>query len=261
MNMYNFKIKFTKKKADRKCSDNEIYKLIDAYYNALANNGQVISGYELFTDGYDAIYLTTVLPREDSLSKGNNNDYVDSCLNKLQGVFEMETIKEGDNFEYCPSCTCESPSCYFFDACNDGESPIVCGDCHRPVPLYEIPYIFGEKEHATILWWQQANIAMDTLWCYGLWDRFTYSQKTLPNSKLNRAGRKIVKELERVLGVPVYFYMNYFDEPHDGEIVPKGLPNEIPRSCPQCGGEWIEDSEFYKCEKCKLITDKRQRDE
>lgn len=33
-----------------------------------------------------------------------------------------------------------------------------------------------------------------------------------------------------------------------------GRCKKPPETCPQCGDEWIKDPEFFKCEKCKLIT-------
>jgi len=260
--MYNYKIKFSKKVKANHITDNEIYDMIDDYFNVLLNNGQVISGFELFAVDDDTICLTTVLPREDSLSDKNNNDYVKGRLEKLQDFFDIELVREGANLEYHASCICEKPSWYFlYNEGNHGESPLVCGDCHKPVPLYEVPCIFNEKAHDTLLCWRQAKSAMNVLWHYGLWDRFTYGQTALHNSKLNREGRKIGKALEKVLGAPVYYFIYYFCEYCDDDehcIIPKGLPNRIPTVCPQCGGEWIDDNEFCKCVKCRIITDSPQ---
>jgi len=260
--MYNYKIKFSKKTKAKEIIDNEIYDMVDDYFNTLRNNGQVISGFELYIIDNDTICLTTVLPREDSLSDCNNNDFVKQRLKKLQDFFDIDFIKEGNNFEYHTSCVCEKPSWYFlYNEGNQGESPLVCGDCHKPVPLYEVPYIFNEKEHYSVLSWWRAKNAMDTLWHHGLWDRFTYGQTALHNSKLNREGRKIGKALEKGLGVPVYYFIYYFCEDCDEEeycMIPKGLPNKIPTVCPQCSGEWIDDNEFCKCAKCRLITDSPQ---
>ena len=254
--MYNYKIKFTKKAGASEITDDKVYYMIDDYFSTLNNNGQVISGFELYTDNTGVIYLTTVLPREDSLCDNNNNEYVKERLKDLQEVFEIEFVMEGSNFEYHTSCLCKKSSwCFLYNEGNDGESPLVCGDCHKPIPLYEVPYILGEKEHRPILNWWAAKNAMDTLWVYGLWDRFAYGQTALYNSKLNREGRKICKALEKVLGVPVYYFIYYMSDDCEDSIIPKGLPNRKPAVCPQCNGEWVDDNEFCKCEKCRLIID------
>lgn len=195
---------------------------------------------------------------EDSLSDTYSSIYVKERLSKIQEVFDIETIREGANIEYHTSCVCEKPSWYFlYNEGNLGESPLVCGDCQQPVPLYKVPYIRDEKDHYLFLSWFRAKNAMDSLWHHGLWDRFTYGETVRPKSKLNREGRKLCKDLEKILGVPVYYFIHYFCEPDDEEcmIVPKGLPHAIPNVCPECCGEWIDDSEFCKCEKCRLVTD------
>ncbi len=259
--MYYYKIAFTKKFKDERLSDDDVYDLIDCYFGALINNGQVISGYELYTDNNDVVYLATVLPRENSLSDSVSNDYVKGYLEKVRQFFDVEFIKEGNNIEYDESCTCSKPSWYFLCAeYGNGESPLICGDCRKPVPLYEVPYIFNEKEHFSLLDWYRASKAMNTLWIHSLWDRFTYAQTALPDSKLNREGRKIAKALEKVLKAPVFYHIKYFCEPYDDDmIVPKGLPHDIPETCPKCKGEWTDDEKFRKCERCRLITDRPRR--
>ncbi len=255
--MFNYKIKFTRKKEAAEITNEKACELIDDYYNTLSNNGQAICGFEIYSDK-DSIIFAIVLPMEDSLSDNYSSTYVKERYNKLKDIFDIEIIREGINIEYHTSCECIKPSWYFlYNEGNLGESPLVCGDCHKPVPLYKIPYISKEKDHYPVLSWWRAKNAMDSLWYHGLWDRFTYGENVLPKSKLNREGRKLCKELEKSLKVPVYYFIYYFCEEDDDEdmITPKGLPHQIPKVCPLCGGEWIDDSEFCKCEKCRLITD------
>ena len=258
--MYNYKIKMIKKATACQISDENAFDIVEDYWCALNNNGQVIGGFDVFLDN-GSIYLTTVLPTKESLSDKLNNDYVKERLEELRDFFDIELMQEGVNLEYNTSCVCKKPSWYFLYGENNGENPLACGDCHKSIPLHGVPYIFGEKEHFSLLAWWRAKNAMDTLWHHGLWDRFTYEQTALHNSKLNREGRKISKALEKVLNAPVYYFIYYFCEDCDeGEhcIIPKGLPNKIPTVCPQCGGKWIDDNEFCKCVKCRLITDSPQ---
>lgn len=83
------------------------------------------------------------------------------------------------------------------------------------------------------------------------------------NSKLSREGRKICKELEKVLKAPVYYTLFYFfDDEKDKKfcLVPQRLQNGTPMVCPQCGSEWLKDSKFVRCEKCRLIAENRYLD-
>jgi len=255
--MLNYKIKFAKKSSADEISEKTAFDMIEDYWGTLKNNGQVVGGFDVFlNDGI--IYLTTVIPTIESLSNRYNNNYVKERYEKLTKFFDVEFMLEGENIEYPSSCVCEKPSWYFlYHQENTGDSPVICGDCHKPIPLYKLPYIFNEEEHYSVLSWYRAKTALFTLWEHGLWDRFTYGEISHHNSKINREGRKICKEYEKKLGAPFYYYLYYFRENYneDGMITPKGLPYDIPQRCPQCGGTWIDDSEFCICEKCRLITD------
>jgi len=253
--MYNYKLKFTKKpEADGMDAGVLVERLI-SYWKALYHNGQVVGGFDVFSDD-GHFYLTAVLPEEDSLSDSYNNVYARERLKKLNELFEVELIREGLNLENCYACTCEKPSgfCLSWNHADD-ESPLFCEDCALPIPLYKVPYILGDLgEHLSIVNWQNACQRMYGLWFHGSWDRFTYGELSKHNSKLNREGRKICKALEKVLGVPVYYYLFSFHE-RDKEvltIIPRGFPNGTPKACPQCGGAWEDDGDFVKCEKCRL---------
>ena len=248
--MFNYKIKFAKKSDVDKIDDDVVFDMIEDYFNTLYNNGQVIGGFDVFSHNGE-IFLTVVLPMEDSLSDKYSNGYVKERLEKLESVFDIEVIKEGDNLEYYKSCTCEKPSWYYlYSSFFQEEGSLVCGDCNRPVPLYKVPYILREKEHNSLTNWQSAYMSMHNLWMYGHWNKFTYGQFCLHNSKLNREGRRIRKELEKILRMPVYYYLYYFDL---GEAV--AYMRGTPEVCPKCGGEWARDGEFCKCEKCRLLAD------
>lgn len=254
--MYNYKLRFTKKKNIDEISNENAYDLINDYYNTLRSNGQVVGGSDIF-ENQGSIFVSVVLPTADSLMEVNNSIYVDERIKKVKEFFEIDIVYEGNNIEYDNSCMCDKPSWYYlYNERSLGESPLICGDCLNPVPLYRVPYIRNESDHNRILNWQEAKKAINSLWFYGLWDKFTYGENVLLKSKLNREGRKLCRELEKVLNTPVYYFIYYICWPMDEETKAlKGLPLEAPKSCPQCGGEWIDDTKFCKCEKCRLITD------
>ena len=257
--MFNYKIKFVKKPDAIDLSDENALELIEDYWSVLHLNGQTVGGFDVYKDG-EFIYLTTVVPTEEALLGNFDNEYVRVRLGKINEFFTFEVILEGENLEYKDSCSCEKPTWYYLYSNGKGESPLVCGDCDKPFPLYKITQTRNNKEHDEIIGWALANDAMHKLWIHGLWDRFTYREMSMYNSKLNREGRKICKEFEKTLGIAVYHYIYcFYEQCSDDEcsIVPKGLPNMTPPVCPQCGGEWTDDSIFCKCEKCRLIADSR----
>ena len=257
--MFNYKIKFTKKANADGLDDEAVFEIIDDYWGALSNNGQVVGGFDIFSNGV-SVFLTTVLPEADAISDVNCNDYVKERYMKLKDLFDVEIIQEGINLEWSDSCACKKSSWYYlFNDYRKEDTPLICGDCNHSVPLYKVPYILGEKEHFSVLGWQKAHSKMDGLWAHGLWDRFTYGELSKHNSKLNKEGRKICKAFEKVLDAPVYYFLYYFEhEDEAGEkhpFIPRGLQNGTPKVCPQCKSEWIDNAGYIKCEKCRLMYD------
>lgn len=247
--MYNYKIKFIKKPKTGQITDEKAAELIESYFNPLLNNGQVLCGYDLYKDSYGFLYANVILPEEDSLSGVYDNGYVKEYRKKLNEFFDTELIREGINLEYHEPCDCKKPSWYFLyiDTPWNNETPLICGDCSGYVPLYKVPYISDEKEHFSLLSWRIAYQSMERLWIHSLWDRFTYGQVFKYDSKLNIEGRKLSRNYEKVLSTPVYYYIDY-------NVRAWIAPKKPPETCPECCGEWIKDPEFFKCEKCRLIT-------
>jgi predicted nucleic acid-binding Zn ribbon protein len=256
--MYNYKIKFVDKPEADKVERDILYDAVFWYMLALSNNGQVITGFNIFFND-DYYYASVILPEKDSLSDSNNGYYVKQSLEKLNEYFNIEIIYDGNNAEHDTVCKCEKPSWYLLYTNRESHDyPLLCGDCESPVPLYKIPYLFKDKEHNTILHWSHAYESMLGVWISGLDDRYTYKQLNAHNSTLNRDGQTICRELKKKLGVPVYYYLFYFDYFDDVPRSPKGA-KEAPKLCPKCGFDWTCPNEqnpiHYKCDRCLLLAD------
>lgn len=276
--MNNYKIKYTRK-AGMEVDNDAVYKLIDDYFGCLYNNGQVVGGYDIFEKD-DIFYATFVMPEETALEKKNNSEYANDRVEKLTAVLDYEIINEGENFEYSNPCACENSTWYLLATDHfQNSSPVHCGDCDCPVPLYKISHLDGEKEHFSIICgWQNSHKNMHQLWIDGHWDRFTYGQLSKFNSKLNKEGQRACKELEKVLGKPVYNHIFIYQE-DEHLLTPKGMLREIPTTCPKCGNEWTycgiwdrncemlrwlgkektnefkSQFAFCKCDDCRLAMD------
>ena len=244
--MFHYKIKLTKKPGTQSLENSEIVDMIDDYLSPLDNNGQFVSGYNLYSDG-TFFYVTLVLPEEDSMSNAYGNHYVKTHTERLRTFFDIELIREGVDLEHHRSCACEKPSWFLLYPESGHYSPLICGDCRGSVPLYKVPYPSSDTEHTEILNWRNAYCNMRNLWVHSLWDRFTSAQMRKHNSKLNLEGRDICAELEKKLSVPVYYFLHYQIEAWVGA-------GKTPKVCPQCGNDWAVNPEFYKCETCRLIT-------
>ena len=114
--MYNYKLRFTKKEDVDEISNENAYDLINDYYNTLRSNGQVVGGSDIF-ENQGSIFVSVVLPTEDSLMAVNNSIYVDERIKKVKEFFEINIVYEGNNIEYDNSCMCDQPSWYYL--CNE----------------------------------------------------------------------------------------------------------------------------------------------
>lgn len=244
--MESIKIGFRFLKSDQKP---ELYREeLWRYLACLYLNGQILKSYSLVSrpGGFDA-YAT--IPAPDALEPASHSVYGKSMRAKLQNSFALSVEGLGRNEDCGEPCGCGSPSCYLlYPEYGSEESPLRCGDCGGSIPLYKVPYIFGEEEHNSLLHWFEAYRAIDKLWMHGTSDRFSYRQLNHPDSSLFREGRKICRALETALHKPVYHFVF-----HAGKDQPV---------CPSCQQPWqsFGDQEVmdYKCDNCRLATEKNR---
>ena len=134
------------------------------------------------------------------------------------------------------------------------ESPLCRGDNGKPIPLYRLPGAHEDRE--AIYFWQDAYHAYDAIWmkCSAL-EIPVYKQLADPSSELSQQGLKICKAIEKVTGVPTYYYLTRYWGRRD---------NEDKRKCPGCGSAWRmanpshRSSGFwhfaFQCKRCRLVS-------
>lgn len=211
-----------------------VYNLLGAWYQ----NGQILNdNYVYERDGTYISYVST--DDTDSLDEKYANQHVKAAM----GEFSYTIKYCGELTESKGCCSCKSPSCYelYTDTCN--ASPMICGDCRLPVPLYRLPYLDGGRDHFRLINWTEMYMHMEGLWMTSYHDRYTYHQLTSIDSVLVKEGRKICRDMEKILCKPVYYNIYY--------------SKRVPKVCPSCKKEWITtenpDSQEYMCEACRLI--------
>jgi len=251
--MYNYKIMFIKKSEtstlEKKILENKIYD----YLLSLSYNGQLINDFNIFIK--DSNYYVSITTLEkDSLSSVNNGGIVKEKLTELEIYFEIKVLYKGVHIESVKVCKCNKSSFYFLYANTESSDyPVLCGDCSNFVPIYKIPLLFNDKEHYAIRHWSHSYKNIFSLWLNGLDDKYTYKQQSSYNSKLSREGRAICKELKRVFGTPVYYYLFNFDNCNEGISL-----NNIKKTCLVCSSNLElskKNSKFYKCDKCEILID------
>ena len=242
-----------------KCKTNKkqgrIYNDVLNMLTALFYNGQIREDFvvEEYEDKHVAHVTTIGL-------EALNEEYCNKDYKRIVEDYDVE-------IEFFPSaisekiCTCKTCSFYLIEySIHIESSPILCGDCSRPVPLYKIPYFKKEVDHYTLITYRKMYDNIFTLWIDGLHDSFTKKQMTDYRSSLNKAGLKLRKELEKLTNIPVYFSL------HNplGCYYKFTFNNRNLKRCPSCKGKFSPIKHEYVdkiCPKCKMAFATSAEDE
>src|SRR5687767_3395807 len=136
---------------------------VEALVAAWHKNGQVLEWQTARMS--DAVRVLALLPKPDSLLAINNNTYATRALDDLTArhIDPPDVQILGPDPESDGACACaHRSSLVLFTNYLSKQPPMRCGDCFRPVPLYELPHVH-DHEHLGILHWAADYQACDTL--------------------------------------------------------------------------------------------------
>ena len=221
------------------------------YLCALSGNNQIIFE-TLNISGSEFERTARVsVPHRDSLDEKYDNLYVKNALQRLSAYLAEPVEKQyvGEDFTYCDDfATGGDTKCYVLaihPKLTD-IAPICEGNSHDHIPYYLLPAL-SEETAAHLISWKNNYAAYDQLfYVTGIGEIRAHKMLANVSSELNRKGLSVCRMLENEWKKPVYYYLYRFY-------------GKQPSKCPVCGGDWKqgEDSFFdYKCDKCKIVTDK-----
>ena len=229
--------------------------LIEDYLLTLYRNGQIYSDYNLINTQQHKYKAFVTVPNPESIRADCNNEFVNRSYKHL--ILQIKEI--GKNILYDANCNCETVPYYILFCTSESgtSSPIICGKCGNEIPLYKVPYLFHESEHFTLINYQKTYAGVHELFMQSLSDRFTKNQLVNPNSSLNKRAFEIREELENKIKKPVYLSLSrsFLDIKRDGKKIDSD-------KCPKCGKKLSECDyqiglvKMFKCDDCRLITDK-----
>lgn len=249
--------------------DKEILRDIsEGYLAALLKNGQICGKYLL---GWKSDRLTAYvyIPQADAFEISFHSEWGKSELEKLCQMTESEP--EYVIFDNKPDCSVSwdtADSFVLFTHMTDCFPPVCRCDTGEPIPAYLLPLSDKDREHLYL--WASEYRNHDSIWmASGDLEMAAYRQLAEPKSGLSRTGRTLCEKIEKVTGIPTYYYLHR----HWGRK--KG---EADRICPECGGNWNvrgtsgdnsgfsdffsqadpDSSDFwdftFRCDHCRLVS-------
>lgn len=230
--------------------------LSDAVNNLLGTlrmNGQVCGREWPIVQTNQHCSAIILIPAHDALDSAHQNSYVKGALDKLVaiGIGAPRIAMIGEDIDGADPCTCEKPASYIlYTDYLSLESPVRCGDCFCPIPLYILPHTYDD-EYYDVISWQSNYQACDLLQMNcGILERATTRQLSRFDSRLCRDGLAICDRIATATGIPTYYYLYRYGS--------RSRTAELARRCPSCGGPWLLENPWhlfdFKCTQCNLIS-------
>ena len=190
----------------------------------------------------------------NSLNKINNNFYVNKQIKLIESKYNIklkfQTLGASNDYENAV-CKCSKSNFYIlFTNYLSIASPISCGSCFNPVPLYKLPF-YDDYDYHRILSWDTNYIACDQLQMNcEVGERFGLNQMQNHNSQLSQQGIEICRKIEELTKIPTYYYLYNYRKVKKGQIL---------SNCPKCSNDWtlpkpINNFYDYKCDNCRIVS-------
>lgn len=226
----------------------DLLEAIDYLTSALRKNGQVCGAEYPIAQLANEINVFAMLPDADALEPQHHNQYVVSAIDRIQALahaIRFELL--GHVPASAEPCVCIARSSYvLYTTYLLLESPLRCGDCFAPVPLYRIPATYDD-EYYNIIHWQSDYQSCDRLYMNSRTAvRSALWQLSRVNSALSQAGIELCRIITQQTGIPSYYHLFHPTE--------RPVPN-----CPQCATHWQLDQVWhdmieYRCDVCLLVA-------
>lgn len=220
------------------------------FISCLAKNGQILTSFSN-TVKYKNYYAVRVVAFDmESIKEKYWNEY---CIKFYKEVCNL-SIKPpefrfiGENYNVCDCCNCKEPSYYIlYSDFSKDETPVICGDCHRCIPLYKLPKTYLKLEYFDLLNWQSVYCGCFRQFLEGVGEHHGYKMIHNPKSELSKFGLKLCAKLEKKTKKPFYYYIYTYYKKNK-------------KKCPKCGRKWVNNKKNkyncdYICHHCRLIAD------
>lgn len=231
--------------------------IVDAFNGLMSfyrGSGQTQGKIESQYIDTDKIVCLPFTLEEDALDKKFNNFYVNRQTKVVEELCDSSlTFKTvGKSYHSYPGgCKCKKTDFYIrITNYLSIDSPLTCGNCNKPVPLYRLPayYDYG---YIPILSWESNYISCDRLQMNcEVGERWALNQMQKITSQLSKQGLEICRKISELTAIPTFYYLHNYD---------KFKGDSLDRPCPSCGKKWNLKTELhrlynFKCGNCQIVS-------
>jgi len=221
----------------------------------LERSSQIVPRKHLVSLKGDTITIPVSCPEKNSLAFENGSIYYiknrikieNACGNKIQYVL---LGREAENLKY------KIPTNSSFYILRSGWNfPLFCGDTEIEVPLYKIPKTDHDGEdYDNVYFWNRDYQRLYGLWLSsGAYEQFAEEQLQDPWSDINKKGRGLCTLIEKLTGVPTYYFMHNYRS--------WSAEKDKQQKCPITSNSWYIDGKTsddfiaFKCDESRLVSE------
>jgi predicted nucleic acid-binding Zn ribbon protein len=230
-----------------------------SYLSILTNSGQIAHNqFDFLATHKSKTTVAVACPELDSLDDKYTSVYGLSLKTKIESGTgnKIKSIKTGAELEdiHYQYQTPVHSSHYILR--QGWSSPLLCGDTHKPIPLYKIPYTGNDKKSYDNVWsWQRHYAALYRLWLASqpVAEAFALGQIQEIDSESSLLGRELCTQIEELTGVPTYYFLfNYRNW---------SVEEDFARKCPITNQHWLlagktaNDFIAFKCDDSRLVSE------
>ncbi len=227
--------------------DDAMLALLDEFLVQLARNGLILEGGATTTVEGCELVMTVIAQDEYAIDEKYMSYDTRQLLKKiLQRCKGLPKVIPKQNLIYPAHCTCSHHDILIMQSPPLWEgSPVMCGDCGRSIPLYQIVTDSTEREFDDMLHWRKLRLGYLEMYECGVNQKESETMLKGCASDLSLSGRRLAGMVEAATGVmTLYPLFSRFEQKPD--------------KCPQCGGDWVNhytDAVKYErfCRACRLV--------
>lgn len=225
------------------------------FLGALRMNGQICGREFPIVQTATWLEAFVLVPEINALDVAHDNEYTQKHRQKIITLSKQQYNVNvlGSDPLSLDVCMCDSSMYILYTNYLSLESPLRCGDCFSPVPLYRIPPTINGEYHDIITWQSDYQSCDHLQMNCSVAVRHAIHELSQIDSDLSMNGLEVCRNVYKSTNKPTYYYLMRVKDVDDIDY------QDTRHTCPSCDKDWRIDFEWhdmfaYKCNHCLLLS-------